>query len=299
MAATQPSKISTLPRPVPQVVNITPTMAEQWLKTMVANRPISDKNVIEFATAMAENRWSLNGETIKFDGDGHLFDGQNRLQACILSEVAFRSYVVRGIEDPNAMATVDTGKSRTASDVFAIAGWQNNQIAAGAALVIYAYEQKRLNWSGISARYGKGNDAIAAKLKRGATLSTVSRDVLHRYAMSIEEGLKQAVRFANSSKASRTMPTASAAALYYIFRQKDVLAAEKFFSDLGEGLGMIKGDPVYVLREKLLSAKAQKAQKITKWAVLGLAIKAWNKRRADETVKVLGIQSGEDFPRAR
>lgn len=292
------SRIAPQPHPVPEILGVTPAMAEAWLRTMVANRPISQKNVIEFAEAMYEGRWSLNGETIKFDGEGRLFDGQNRLQACLLADVSFRTYVIRGIDDPNAFSTVDTGKTRTASDIFAIAGWQNNKIASGAALIIYAYEHKRLSWGGITGKHGKGSSNISGKVKRGTTLTTVSRDELHNFATSIQQPLEQAVRFANASRAMRVMPSASVAALFYLFRQKSALQAELFFTDLGEGTGLMKGDPVYVLREKLSYASKSKA-KLTRFAILGLTIKAWNKRRDQDHTKVLGVQQGEAFPRIK
>ena len=284
---------------LPEVVNITPRIAEEWLKTMVANRPISQKNVIEFAEAMYDGRWSLNGETIKFDDQARLFDGQNRLQACLLAGVPFRSYVITGIEDENAFATVDTGKARTNADVFAIAGWQNNKIAAGAAFLLYLYENKRMGWTGPIGKHSKGSEAIAARVQRGVALTTVSREELHSFAKGVEERLQQAVRFANSAKASRILPSASVAALYFLFSKISIKDAESFFNDLGEGVGILKGDPVYVLREKLIGAKMAKAVKLNRFAIIGLSLKAWNKRRDGSRIQVLGIQNGEAFPAAK
>jgi hypothetical protein len=286
------------PLPVAEIVSVTPRLANEWLKSMVANRPLSDKKVMEYAIAIDQGQWVLNGETIKFDKDGHLFDGQHRLRAGILADKAFLSHVVRGIEDPNAFATVDTGKARTAKDVFGIAGWQNNAIASGAALVLYAVEHKRLGWGGIVGSYSKGGaTGISARLRRGAKLDVVSRDELYKFAVGIEQELAQAVRYANGSHAGRVMPRTSIAALYYMFRQKSATDADRFFTDLGEGVGLQKQDPVYVLRERLLRAK--KDARLTRWAILGFAIKAWNARRAGKVLALLRVTDGEQFPKVK
>lgn len=282
-----------------EVVTITPKMAETWLKTMVANRPLSESKTIEYGLAMEASKWVLNGETIKFDGERRLFDGQHRLQACVLAGKPFDSHVIWGIEDPNAFATVDTGKVRSTADVFGIAGWTNNKTAAGASTLILAYTHKRLHWAGIQGRYSTGGKSeLAGKLKRGAMMAPYSREELMTFASSIEQELAQAVRFANGSKASRVMPSATVAALYYLFRQKSASDAEVFFTSLGEGTSLKASDPVYVLREKLMKAKKSDA-KLTRWAIAGFAIKAWNRRRDREPTQVLRYAEGEAFPRVK
>jgi hypothetical protein len=279
--------------------SITPAMAEEWLKTMVKNRAVSEAKVWEYAFAMDEGRWSPNGETIKFDADGHLFDGQHRLLAGIRAEKPFLSLVVRGISDAHAFATVDTGKGRTHADIFGIEGWHANKTASGAAMLIKLYQDGRLGWGGVTNRRLKRKTALAQKAKGAMpTMNVISREELVDFASEIREELDVAVRFGNTSKASRVMPTATVAALYYIFRDKSRADADQFFLDLGEGLGLERHDAVYALREKLMQSKASKS-KLTRWAIFGLTIKAWNKRRAKEYTKVLGIQANEEFPRAR
>lgn len=282
-----------------EVVTVTPAMAERWLKTMVANRPLSESKTVEYGVAMEQGKWVLNGETVKFDGEGRLFDGQHRLQGCVLAGVPFDTHVIRGIEDPNAFATVDTGKVRSTADVFGIAGWTNNKIAAGATMLIAAYTDKRLNWTGITGRFNKGGASeLSAKLKRGASMVAYSREELMTFASRVENELAQAVRFANASKASRVMPSATVAALYFLFRQKSASDAEVFFTSLGEGTALKASDPVYVLREKLMKAKRSDA-KLTRWAIAGFAIKAWNKRREGGPAQVLRYADGEAFPRVK
>jgi hypothetical protein len=281
------------------VESVTPAKAEEYLKTMVANRKESQQKIIEYALQMEKNNWSLNGETLKFDGLGRLFDGQNRCRACILSGVPFRTYVVRGIDDPDAFATVDTGKARSHADIFAIGGWQNNQTASSAAMAIYVIENKLVDWNGVKGRRIKRDSEILKKFQ-GAMPSfhVVSQDELREFAEGIREELEQSVRFANSSKARRVITGANVAALHYLFRQKSVTQVEQFFVDLGEGLGLKAGDSVHLLREKLLQAKRSEA-KLERWFILGLCIKAWNKRREGEDLRVLRVIEGEEYPKVR
>src|SRR4051812_39659069 len=96
----------------PEVVLIAPKLASEWLRTMVANRPLSQIKAVEYGLAMERGDWVLNGETIKFNDKGNLIDGQHRLQACVLAGKPFQTYVVRGIADDRAFATIDTGKLR-------------------------------------------------------------------------------------------------------------------------------------------------------------------------------------------
>lgn len=262
---------------------------------MVGNRPVSEQKQWEYAIALDQGRWALNGESIKFDDQGRLFDGQHRCLAVILAEKTMVTYVVRGIDDPNAFATVDTGKGRTTSDVFAIAGWQNNKTASGAAMLIMAYRDHRIALGGLTGRRMMVDTALADKMKRRPITSAYTREEIVNFGETVKEELNAAVRFASGSKATRLTSASNIAALYFLFRDKSRSDADKFFTDLGEGVGLMKSDPVYMLREKLIASKGDKA-KLTKWAILALTIKAWNQRRGAEVTKTLRIVEGEKFP---
>jgi hypothetical protein len=291
--------IGSKPYPAAVIESITPAKAEEWLRTQVSNRKPSDKKIIEYGLAMEAGQWRLNGSTIVFDDQNRLIDGQQRLRACILAGVHFRSYVVRGVDDPEAFATIDTGKGRSHADVFGIEGWQNNKVASAAAMAIYLIKEGIVSWSGITNKRAKRNSALLQKFQGSMpSFDVVSREQLCKFSESIRSELEQSVRFANASKASRIIPSASVAALHYLFRQRSVTSVEQFFADLGEGLGLKRDDPVYVLREKLMKAKRSEAR-MTRWAILGFCIKAWNKRRDGDTLGVLRLQEGEAFPKVK
>ena len=103
-------------------VRIDPEFARVLLEMNTNNRPKSIKLIREYAEDMVAGKWKLNGETIKITADGSkILDGQHRLEACILSGTPFDTYFVE-VEDASSFDTIDIGRKRTGSDVFAIRG---------------------------------------------------------------------------------------------------------------------------------------------------------------------------------
>lgn len=277
--------------------NVTPAMAAKWLQTMVNNRTLSQAKAIEYAVAMDDDRWVINGETIKFDADGRLFDGQHRLQACVLADKPFKSYVAYGISDQDAFSTVDVGKNRSHGDVFSIAGYPSSNLTSGAALLIYQYKNKQFGPGGsTNRRYTKGSKAILKKLDRLPVKgATVSKEELLNFAAPFKERLIAAVRFAENVKARKLLSSGMVAGCYFLMCEKAEEDATRFWVDLCEGVGLSGSDPVYWLRERLLNNMAA-PNKLQRGAILMLVFKAWNKRRANEKTKTLKLIEGEEFP---
>jgi hypothetical protein len=107
------------------VETITPQIAARYLEENVSNnRSISDRHVSALARDMVADRWSQNGETLKFSPVGALLDGQQRLWACIQASKSFTTAVVRGV---TSLDDVDRSRPRT----------------LGHALQMHGYEQPR------------------------------------------------------------------------------------------------------------------------------------------------------------
>lgn len=277
---------------------ITPKTAQAMLATMVKNRALSQSKVLEYAIAMDEGRWSLNGETIKIDKEGRLFDGQNRLSACVLAGKPFRSYVARGIEDENAFATVDVGKNRTHADIFGIAGFVSANQASAAAMVIYAMKNCKMGWSGPTDRRARLRQTRLGASLAGQiqTTSAFTKEDLLRFSEPIRDEILSCVRYAQNAKAKKFLAIGVMAGCLYLFREKSAVDALAFFDNLGEGAGLGSTDPVLHLRERLLEYTHKGAGKMRRWFYVGLTVKAWNKRRAGETVRSLRVQENEEFP---
>lgn len=103
------------------VMTITPEIALEMLKANTRNRPMNKQQVVRYAEQMTNGAWELNGEPIIFAEGGVLLDGQHRLAAIVKSQSTLDVLVVRGV-DPKTFTTIDTGKLRTKSDVFALEG---------------------------------------------------------------------------------------------------------------------------------------------------------------------------------
>lgn len=95
------------------VETITPAVAKAMLKHNVGNRPVDKERVAMLAADIVAGNWHENGESIKFDKNGNLVDGQHRLMACILAGIPIKSIVIRGVEDARG---IDCGKKRTFGD---------------------------------------------------------------------------------------------------------------------------------------------------------------------------------------
>lgn len=105
---------------------ITPEIAHDMLGVNTHNRSIH-RNA--YAKDMANDKWQVNGSTIVFSSDGLLLDGQTRLLACIESDKAFDTFVVRGV-DPVAQFTMDTGNPRSLSDMLKLEDYANAETLA-------------------------------------------------------------------------------------------------------------------------------------------------------------------------
>lgn len=105
-----------------RVEEIGPDEARRYLtRNAGCQRKVSRPRVERYARDMAAGRWALNGETIAFDSEGRLVDGQHRLHAVARSGATVPMLAVRGVE-PGAFPTIDQGFSRTASAVLGTNG---------------------------------------------------------------------------------------------------------------------------------------------------------------------------------
>lgn len=121
---------------------IYPNKAREYLAGNIANRPLRKQTVSRYAKDMKSGKWDMNGEDLTFDWNGHLRNGQHRLNAVIEADVPVKFGVKRGV-DPSTFRTMDNNVSRSPGDVMATLGHKNgNQIAAATRLIM-AYESNR------------------------------------------------------------------------------------------------------------------------------------------------------------
>nr|UVX73952.1 MAG: ParB-like nuclease domain [Bacteriophage sp.] len=119
------------------VVEITPKDAEVLLQKYLHNRPISGDNITKYSIQMSEGKWGLNGQAIIIDDEGCTCDGWHRLEACIRSGKPFQTVLIEGVKH-ETWTTIDTGKTRSAGDVFGIEGITNPTQKAAIVAKYYA-----------------------------------------------------------------------------------------------------------------------------------------------------------------
>jgi len=104
-----------------EVVNVTPTMARDFLNLNPSNRPKKNKHIQKMSENLTIGNWVFNGATIVFDWNGELDDGQHRCEAIIDAGLPMPTIIIRGVS-PESKKTLDTGVPRTASDVLVMDG---------------------------------------------------------------------------------------------------------------------------------------------------------------------------------
>lgn len=282
---------------------ITPEKAQRYLNSMVSNRTLTDQRVVDYALVMDDGGWIINGETLKFNDEGQLIDGQHRLQACILAGKSFKTLVARGVSDPQAFATIDVGKTRTAGDVFSIAGIVDSNHMSGAANIIFLYKKRQLTTAGPKGlsqghklrNMVRGTPYVNASYSRMPTKDELLAFVQDELGV---ERLHTSVKLTRNSGAVRLLPMAQLSACHYLFAEKNREEADRFMNELGQGVGLQVGDPVLTLRERLITSKTG-TTRLTRWAALLMVIKAWNKRREGGALKQLKVLDGEEYPRIK
>lgn len=120
-------KTNTTKEPYSDIVTYTPAKAKAILEaaerayamnpSMTSNRVLRREYIDKYKNALNIKAWKVNGESIKFDKEGILLDGQHRLTACVETGIPFRSVTAYNIDRDDCMASIDCGRARTGTDV--------------------------------------------------------------------------------------------------------------------------------------------------------------------------------------
>lgn len=205
---------------ISRVETITPVLAEEYLKHNTNNRQLRKNIVSYYAKQMRDGQWMLNGESIVFNEQGTLVDGQHRLAAVIESGTSVDMLVVRNA-DRDSFATIDSGITRKVQDTFYVKGIPNpTQVAS----IINRYFLLKENRSIIGNVSGQ-------KCRR-----TMSRQNLLSEYSANENFWQEVVRFSMSTYAALKIMNQSEIGSYaaYLIQEKkhDRDVVYGFFEDL-------------------------------------------------------------------
>jgi hypothetical protein len=187
------------------------------------NRARKPSKIKEYANDMESQAWHLTGDTIKFTKTGKLGDGQNRLYACVRARKAFLTHVVFGIDDA-VFPWLDKGRTRSIGDDFFVDGMDNPQLLAH---VMRWLELFRLD------KVKDRTTFTRAEIRAAYFNQGYDHELIH---LGMEKGL--AVQKANNT------PRSLAAALYYLFAQKDRALADEFFEAWASGTWAGRMSPI-------------------------------------------------------
>lgn len=228
------------------------------------NRRISRTHVESLKTDILAARWHSNGQSIKVSRHPALMDGQHRCTAVVETGIPIEVVLVRGLHDL-VFPALDGGIRKT---------YAQRERAKG------AYANERSAALKVIARI-EANDEDA-----NAT-PNLQVEIAARYP-DMEEAVE------GSGTAGLVAP-AVAAALFAILGAIDMTRTREFFGKLASGANLNEGDPVYVLREKLLLTGRSKARDLharhARWL-----IHAWNAFVEGRPLTRLRNAKGPGFP---
>lgn len=255
-------------------VDVTPELAREWLGFNTHNRNLREQIVHQYAQDMRADCWKWNGEAIKFAIDGALLDGQHRLAAIIEAGVSVPMLVVVDLA-PLTQETMDSGVRRKFSDALALRGETNVVAVASITRAVATWEAgyRRLN----DRRFIPTNAQLFATLERHPWLRDIAKA-----AIVTSRGCG--------------LPTSVIGLCWWLFGQKDADDAEHFFARLADGQGLVKGMPIYELRETVDGRNHPVRGERSTMYLTAITIKAWNAFRAGEAVGVLRFRSGGTNP---
>lgn len=237
-----------------ETVEVSPVLAKRWLgKNAENNRLPKGSKIPQYAREMLAGNWQTDtGETIKFDPEGELIDGQNRLHAVVMAGVSLAFDIAYDVPR-RAMQVVDTGASRTAGDALRIAGATDRMRSAS--IVRWAMLWDAKNFMGV-----------------GGPFAPTTTEILERYRSESRTFDSAATRATDCQ--NRGLGTgAPAGVAHYLFSRIDQEQTHQFFDQYVSGANLPDRSAVLALRNRIARVRVDR---ITRPEQLALFVRAWN-----------------------
>lgn len=238
------------------IETITPDVAIAMLERNVKNRNLVKNN--DLKGVMERGEWKLNGETIVFDKNGNLTDGQHRLNACVSSGVPFTTVVVRGVE-PASQETVDIGRKRTVSDFLKMRGYKEWCSVAVVGKALWKKDKYGIERSFINAKHYSPSVTQALDFIDG------------NYEARIKPLIRKTKELQKKYKGLGVLVTAP---LFDEFRKISVEDAEHFYGMLMGSYTPTKKAIVKLIMK--LSENAGSSKQLPNEYLAAYIVKAWN-----------------------
>lgn len=285
--------------------SFTPQEAEAILEESPNWRSLRQAYRDQFADVMSAGGWEWgNGETLAFDEDGKLVNGQHRLSAalnfmlrCSVGKVWF--WCATGVMRKTQFS-MDQGCQRKISAYLGAEGVKNigqvSVILNGEAVIRHLKLEP-----GVFLPIVNGgiipNAGSDGRQRRYAPTTGTLIDVWKRHRGHIVEWADIGARLSRAG-VSRS---ATLAAVGFQLAKRLETEAKLFFSYLEDGAGLKAGDPILLLRDRMQN-ELRGVRKSSRENVLAVTIKAWNAWLSGGQVGTLRYHGvgpkSESFPRA-
>lgn len=256
------------PDPVQTWVNVTPAMADAWLKEFnpptwknargetEQQRNQRRKIIAMYARAMERGEWLQTGDPIQFGKSGILLNGQHRLSAVVKARKTVRLSIMTDVDD-NARVGMDNGIRRSVGDKLAMKGRKYVMHQGSVTRLIWDLKEDRT-----SRRPDPPSDVeLLDMIDSDPTIEWVVTEVLPHLPVL----------------GSKTV----SGYCYWLLHQVDAEQCAYFFEKLKTLEELPKGSPIAALSARLRNASAGAYK--DKVQVVSMVIGAWNSWRAGET----------------
>lgn len=266
------------------LVYITPEIAEHYLSYNTQNRKESTRSINFLTQQMNKGLFIENGESIVFDKNMKLTDGQHRLMAIIKSGKSYHIPVVKGV-NPISMATYDTGKNRSSADVLSINGFKNANLLSTFIKLIYIYEIK--------------NSKASKPLSYSREEQLTNQQILNYCKDNYEWLYKIILDVTNIYVKSEIKVISKSNFCYIVYMiggKNPDQSVYEFMKNI-YGLNRTQETATSYLYSKLYKSKINKEPLRFYW-VLGMTIKAWNYYiDGNPSVKFFRFNTEQELPK--
>lgn len=230
-------------QPVAAFVDITPAMAREMLEYNVNNRTLRQKRIVGIVEQLNKKQWLASGESIKFDTEGNLIDGQHRLAGCVEAKMTLRNQLVVTGLPKQAFAVIDSGLKRQPKDILDRLEMANTSQIAAASRIVQVLE----------AGLNPFNSEVMSEL--------ITRQDILRHCQNNQETIDWALRLARpvyegSKLGNVTALTAMAVLAANAGYPRHTI--EEFLGKLATGEGLNGNSPILALRNHLIREREQK-----------------------------------------
>lgn len=153
-------------------------------------RKVNYATVDIYAKDMENGNWKNNGETIKFDFNGNLIDGQHRLCAIAKCNVPIVCVIVYNL-DPKVADTIDIGRKRSIEQYLK---WADNAYTKGATAIVQqvmTFEKRNKNLGQSSANLKVSHMQIVDEYVENKTDYNNAADLAKRWSKETKSIIKQ------------------------------------------------------------------------------------------------------------